>query len=1115
MESFDVNPETPKSDSLSCGALAVDLIDPEKIYVGTGEGVFFGYFGVGPIVSSDGGQSWAAEPTAPESPTLEGSRFYALAVDPDPDHPGRVVAATLEGLYRREPDGVGGFLWAKRHPDDASQDAKMTSVVAARTGTTTTFYASGEQKPVFASTDGETWHVVGTGFPEDNVGRVGLAVQSANPRVLYALVARRDDEKLHGVYRLDLAEGIWREVLGVPADLLGISGTWGVGAHALAIAVDPVDVNRIYVGGSGVLAANADTGQVEVCGAVYRCAVTVSGTTVRATPVHIGATVHADILTLVFAPNDPNTLWVGCDGGAFVSANPTATRTVFQARNTGLATLQMHHLGQHPSEDAVLFCGTQDNGGVRFTGEEAWLYSAGGESGYFVINWDDPYRVLNTYLEKVVRLSTDGGDRYSDVEVKVPLQQDERILFYPPLVGTPRNGTAPAEAEIVAFGSIRPWISSRFGGPESDDAEPGFGDWHSIPNGTLAADSLDAEIRSLAFASAKILYAGTMGGGVYRFVRTGTRWKRTQLDSVGGGDALPLQGPVTDIAIDPADSSGNSIYITFGGNGDFLLGDYRHVWHFNGTRWQQRSGPQADALARLLDVQVNAIAVDPANPSHLYVGADIGIWRSTDSGGTWSTFSRGLPDVAVIDLALHHDRRLLRASTHGRSVYECRLDATSATAVELYVRDTQLDQGRFVSVDGSPDPIKPGRTVSHWAGPDIRLDTPDGAGQYRLPISPPAIIDFLDFTDTLTEDFRKVPTYATETVTTRVYVQVHNRGVGVRSADNVQVMLLVANAPASLPALPSGFAASVRNGTPINTPDWQTVGFATLDGVRPGVPKIAAFDLTADKLPAPDQPASDNHHCVLALVHHADDPFTATQTVGDLLSLTDRKAAHKHLKALQFVGMWQAPPPESVGMWKAPPPAILRVRLNNANADRELLTDLVVELGDVYSSNPDEEVRRGRVRVVLPPLHLDGHLEQHLEGLRRTDDNGDFKFKEWAQQQRELLDNDQHSSHPHNKVFVRQQIDEIDRILAHDMLLLLADDDATRLAVRRIKMAPGNSHTLFLLFDRPTYPDPHWELGPGRAFNVDVMQLDTDQGTVLGGLSSRIELAWPSMYYPE
>jgi hypothetical protein len=45
----------------------------------------------------------------------------------------------------------------------------------------------------------------------------------------------------------------------------------------------------------------------------------------------------------------------------------------------------------------------------------------------------------------------------------------------------------------------------------------------------------------------------------------------------------------------------------------------------------------------------------------------------------------------------------------------------------------------------------------------------------------------------------------------RFYVQVHNRGV--LPANNVRVMLLLGNASAGLPALPTGFAANVQSGT--------------------------------------------------------------------------------------------------------------------------------------------------------------------------------------------------------------------------------------------------------------------------------------------------------------
>jgi hypothetical protein len=158
-------------------------------------------------------------------------------------------------------------------------------------------------------------------------------------------------------------------------------------------------------------------------------------------------------------------------------------------------------------------------------------------------------------------------------------------------------------------------------------------------------------------------YAGTTRGEVFRLNRSGNTWQVTRLDNAAGG-ALPLQGLVADIAVDWSDANLESIYIAFGGTGD-----YRHVWFFDGTRWQARSGPAGDAN-NLLDVEHNAIVVDRAAPQNVYVGADIGVWHSPDRGQNCQPLPNGLPDAPVFDLQFHPTRRLLRASTHGRGLFE-------------------------------------------------------------------------------------------------------------------------------------------------------------------------------------------------------------------------------------------------------------------------------------------------------------------------------------------------------------------------------------------------------------------------------------------------------------
>jgi hypothetical protein len=1045
MDAWDLNPTNAASDSLACGAIAIDPTNADRIFVGTGDGDEALYFGVGPVFSPDGGQNWFTEPVAAGSPQLAGSAFNALAVDPG--NPDRVVAATFQGLYRREPAGAG-FQWARK----STPSGAISSVVVARTGGTTTFFAAPWAGPVFSSADGNTWTQVGTGFPTSNVGRVGLAVQANNPNVLYALVAALTGS-LRGIYRLDNMTGAWRSIAGAPADLFGPDPQHLQGSYDLAIAVDPNDANLTYVGGSTKWSGN------EWSGSSYRCPITSSGSgssvTYSTNPAYTGNSHHADVHTIVFAPGDSNKLWLGCDGGAFYSTNPTGSGDIFIPRNTGLQTLEMNRMAHHPIEDAVVFCGTQDNGGVRFTGEEAWYHSAAGDGGGFVVNWNDPYKVLSTYVGFGVRRSTDGGTRYNYVDVYVPAQAGDSALFYAPLAGTPPDGTA-AHADRVAFGSRRPWISETFGGG-----------WQSIP-ANAATDDLGSEIRSLRFASYTKLYAGTTGGRVYRFDQSGATWTGTRIDNAAGGP-LGLVGPITSIAVDPADTTGNSIYITLGG-----IGDYRHVWHFDGTAWAQRSGPSAGNMSSLIDVQHNAVATDPANPGTVYVGADIGIWRSTNGGTAWAPLSDGLPDAAVLDVDLHGPSRLLRAATYGRGVFEYDLAATSLSGIQLYVRDTQLDQGRKPTVDWLPDPTAKGELVRHWRGPDIKLDTPDVNGNYQFPITAGTTIDFEQFDDELTDDFQNVATHATATIVTRVYVQVHNRGV--TKADGVRVMLLLANASSALPNLPTGFAANVQSGTPINTPDWKTVGFDTVDDVRVGFPKIAKFDLLSSMLPPPANLAGNDHHCVLALIHHPQDQFTATQTVTDLLSVGERKAAHKNLKVVQFTGtLPPAAPPQFV---------VLPVRLNNPYK-KQLVTSLQIDLGR-YA---------GKVRLYLPKLALEGKLDESVEGAKLGKDHA--LFKRWAVEHRRLIKANLAGKHPYDVEWCAQRIDDVSAASRAQRMYVSAGEP--RIEVKDIVMKAGSHATVFLFFERP----PKAKIG--TAFPIEIVQLD-EKRKRLGGLSARVEI---------
>jgi hypothetical protein len=78
----------------------------------------------------------------------------------------------------------------------------------------------------------------------------------------------------------------------------------------------------------------------------------------------------------------------------------------------------------------------------------------------------------------------------------------------------------------------------------------------------------------------------------------------------------------------------------------------------------------------------NAIAVDPLDPDQIFVGTDVGVWVTTDGGGSWLPFEVGFPNTVVVDLEIQKTARKLVAGTHGRGAWE--VDITSdGTGVEL------------------------------------------------------------------------------------------------------------------------------------------------------------------------------------------------------------------------------------------------------------------------------------------------------------------------------------------------------------------------------------------------------------------------------------------------
>jgi hypothetical protein len=143
---------------------------------------------------------------------------------------------------------------------------------------------------------------------------------------------------------------------------------------------------------------------------------------------------------------------------------------------------------------------------------------------------------------------------------------------------------------------------------------------------------------------------GTTDGKVWRSLNAGGLWT----DITG---TLPIRW-VTRVTADPTNAA--ILYVTLSG---FSLDEQvAHVYRSvdSGTTWTPIDG-------NLPDIPANDILVDPIDTNRLYLANDVGVYTSRDLGATWYPLGTGMPAVPVADLTLHNASRTLVAATHGRS----------------------------------------------------------------------------------------------------------------------------------------------------------------------------------------------------------------------------------------------------------------------------------------------------------------------------------------------------------------------------------------------------------------------------------------------------------------
>lgn len=410
---------TPLTDdqcSLAMGSLAIDPVDPEIVYGGTGEQHFSGdsYYGCGVLRSSNGGSTWTHLDRLLPPGAAGGVRTSRIRIDPGTagsTTATRVYAATDAGFMISDDSGRS---WRTTHDGivtDLLMDPRDPSVLVIGV------YGDG----VFRSDDaGESWTGLPLGVPPDEGGRVNLALAPSDPEILYAAVHNREDGQLQGVHRSDDGGGRWSE--------LSASGAscgrqcW----YDFALAVDPENPEIVYFGGIGLF--RSDDG-----GSSFT---------------DITGGIHVDQHLIVVDPRTPARVFVVNDGGIYRSDDRGGSWT---SLNTDLAMTQFYPgVSLHPRDPSVILGGTQDNGTLQYDGTSTWPVVIGGDGGFTAINPLSPdIRYGETQWgggSGGPRRSVAGGSWFQIVD---GIDFSDPAIFIPPLV------MDPYEPSVLYFGTDR------------------------------------------------------------------------------------------------------------------------------------------------------------------------------------------------------------------------------------------------------------------------------------------------------------------------------------------------------------------------------------------------------------------------------------------------------------------------------------------------------------------------------------------------------------------------------------------------------------------------------------------------------------------------------------
>ena len=673
-EGANWKPVFDEQTSLTVGDIVLDPVDPNIVYVGTGDLNISGFpaIGDGLYRSKDAGETW-------EYLGLKEQRIISKIVI-DPIHHNNIFVATMGLPFVRNSDrGV-------YRSTDGGQSWEQVLLISEQTGVIDllinpqnpqVLYAAGwdrirnnkesmvrgEGARIFKTSDGgDHWEMLEGGLPNMKHTRIGLAMSGTNPDVVFALYVDNhlnppcdnSGYNVQNIYKTVDAGMHWDTIPtsfvnnGLSCDALG-----GFGWYFGQLRVNPKDDNDLFILGVD-LWRSLDGGQ----------------NWFTATPPWHEYQVHADKHDLVFTKND--NIVLATDGGLY-KADPNNDN--WRDLENIVAT-QFYRVAYNPNYPDFYYGGAQDNGttGGNYNNINSWTRIFGSDGFQAVFHPTDPNKYYVETQNGGIFVTTDGFSFRSGTNGID--QADAQSWDMPYLMSSHDSDVLYAGTDRVyrsISDTIPYWlaISENLTNPENDYRD------HNIS--ALSESPINAAL----------LYAATSDAQLWRTDDDGTNW-------IAINDGLPVRY-VSDVMASP--SFEDVVFVTHSGYKDNDDTPLIHRSTDRGSSWESIVGD-------LPPIAINELLVLPEREdSIIFVATDAGVYATQNGGTNWNRLGNNMPLIPVFDLTWNEEKNELVAATFARGILSYPLDSLKLEAVDTPTKDHFLQQ---VEINLAPNPTPDG-----------------------------------------------------------------------------------------------------------------------------------------------------------------------------------------------------------------------------------------------------------------------------------------------------------------------------------------------------------------------------------------------------------------------